>query len=318
MWHYTTAVGLHGILTSQQLWATDILYLNDAEEFTGFFDQKLMPILKEGIRKAIKKASTTPDGLNHIEFYGSLEEAENKISEDMLNALRSTSLQFQAYVTSFCVPSNKNYDDGILSQWRGYGTDGGYAIVFDTSGLNKLLEEEEKEYFYSFAHWGDVDYFDGESDAYEEALEWESIIRETAANIAFEADSSIFEEKVSAFFQPILSLATRHKHGGFHEESEVRITAFTSTNDKPPEDAREVGDNRKKKTISFRPYNGMLVPYISLFERLNGNAARLPINKIIVGPHPDKLKRKKSVEKLLDQLEIEAIVVTSEIPYLGL
>ena len=184
--------------------------------------------------------------------------------------------------------------------------------------LQKLLGEEEKAYFYSFAHWGNVDYFDDESNAYEEVLEWENIIRETAADIAFEPDPNVFKEKVGAFFQPILALATRHKHGGFREESEVRITVFTTKNDNPPEDAREAGDNRKKKPICFRPHNGMLVPYISLFERIDAEVARLPIRKIIVGPHPDKLKRQKSVEKLLDQLNIEAIVETSKIPYLGL
>ncbi len=149
-------------------------------------------------------------------------------------------------------------------------------------------------------------------------LEWESIIHEKEDSIVFEPDTNVFEGKVMAFFEPILALATRHKHGGFREEAEIRITVVTSANDQLPDDAIEPGDNRQKKTICFRPHNGMLVPYISLFERLDDEISKLPIKKVIVGPHPDKLKRKKSIEKLLDQLQINATVVMSEIPYLGL
>ncbi len=33
LWHYTTAEGLKGILSSQTLWVTDYRYLNDSSEF---------------------------------------------------------------------------------------------------------------------------------------------------------------------------------------------------------------------------------------------------------------------------------------------
>jgi len=44
---------------------------------------------------------------------------------------------------------------------------------------------------------------------------------------------------------------------------------------------------------------------------------KLPIKSIIVGPHPDKIKRKKAVELLLGQHGISAEVMISEIPYLS-
>ena len=59
------------------------------------------------------------------------------------------------------------------------------------------------------------------------------------------------------------------------------------------------------------------MPYIKLFERAKGEEVTLPIKRIVVGPHPDKYKRQKSVRMLLDQLGIEAEVVVSSIPYIG-
>jgi hypothetical protein len=54
-YHYTTATGLKGIVESQQLRATNISYLNDAEEHTGFFDRRLTQILEIPIREAVEE-----------------------------------------------------------------------------------------------------------------------------------------------------------------------------------------------------------------------------------------------------------------------
>lgn len=311
LWHYTTATGLQGIITSQHLWATDISYLNDAEEFTGFFDRKLPLILIESFRMAAEEISTTSDGLNYIDSLGGPEEVASTNSRALSDALRLVTMTFQVYVTSFCRPTSKNPEDGLLSQWRGYGPDGGYAIVFDTNDLETLLSKEEKSFSYSFIHWGDVDYHDDE-DSHEETLEWIATTQETARKFILEPDSNKQKKLIEAFFRPILSLTTRHKHSGFREESELRIVAIG-----PPANAPEESDNRPKKPVSFAPRNGILVPYISLFKGLDDRKCKLPIRKVIVGPHPEKLKRKYAVEKLLDQVGIEAEVVVSDIPYLG-
>ena len=313
LWHYTTALGLHGILTSQQLWATNILYLNDAEEFTGFFDRKLLCILKEGVREGIAEALKTTEGVNFISTAGGPEALEENLSNGLLGSLRSNTLNLKAYVTSFCcTPQTLDSDDGLLSQWRGYGSDGGYAIVFDTQGLYELLRDEQRRFFYSYVHWGDVDYYDGDAvtgASHEEKLNWEAAILKTVASIVHERNRN----PVEALYEPILSLSTLHKHRGFREECEVRIAAMTL----PREHTRKAGDNRLEKAVHFTPRSGLLVPYIALFERPTGEVAKLPIRKIIVGPHPEKLKRQKAVEMLLDQLGIEAEVVPSDIPYLG-
>lgn len=46
LFHYTTADGLLGILTKQNLWATDVLYLNDASEFR-YADELIVEAIKK-------------------------------------------------------------------------------------------------------------------------------------------------------------------------------------------------------------------------------------------------------------------------------
>lgn len=311
LWHYTTGPGLHGILTSQQLWATNILYLNDAEEFTGFFDHKLLALLKEGVRDGLEARKSSGEVIRAIDDAGGIEGFVNIFSSQFLDNLRTNTLNLKAYIASFCyTPSAPGSEDGLLSQWRGYGVDGGYAIVFDTQGLNDLLHEEKNRFFYSYGCLSAVDYHDCDTGELEEARDWENAIRKTVAHIIHKQPQNPAE----ALYEPIVSLATRHKHRGFREECEVRIAVVPLPRDNP----RKAGDNRPEKQVYFnKQRGGGLVPYIALFERTTGEAAKLPIKKIIVGPHPEKLKRQKAIEMLLDQLEIEAKVEVSDIPYIG-
>ena len=315
VWHYTTASGLQGILTSQQLWATDIFYLNDAEEFSGFFDRKLLQILEGAVSDGIGSVGKTAEGIKNINAAGGPEVVLRNLPGQLRDILRETTLKLEPYVASFCIPPEEDGEDGLLSQWRGYGPDGGFAIVFDTSALNKMLLEEWQRYFYTFGHMGNVDYFvdDPKEVKHAETLKWENDIRDIVASMITERNLHLAER----LFEPILCLATRHKHRGFREESEVRISAVTSMIGISQDEARAPGDQRPMKPVHFTLRGGILVPYIALFERPAGEKAKLPIKKIVVGPHPEKTKRQKAIEKMLGQLDIAAKVVTSDIPFLG-
>lgn len=319
LWHYTTANGLYGILTSQVLRATNIFYLNDDDEFKGFFDNKLFDLLWRDVNKGARHALISPKKRKIIESHGGVESFTEYVTRNLHLSIKNVTHEMDAFVASFCSPSGNNISDGLLSQWRGYGRDGGYAVVFDTQGLKQLLEGEMSRYLYSFSHWGDVDYFYKDSDRYEEVVEWESIVSESAEDLVFEGDEEKFQEKAMVLFEPILALATRHKHGGFSEEKEVRMTMIPVTEDEVLEKDLRESETKIKKGIQYRIRNGMLVPFINLFENTSTDADidGLPITKIIIGPHPDREKRKKSIESMLKQLNINADVFISEIPYLG-
>lgn len=316
LWHYTTGAGLRGIIESQTLWASSIHFLNDAEEFSGFFDRKFRHLVYEGVLQALDQGSKTEEGRALIARMGGSKSAESQLIQVLHQAVRTATLNLNAYVVSFChTETGSNTEDGLLSQWRGYGFEGGYAIVFSAEGLNALLKQEQNNYIYAFGHWGNVDYHDYDETAqtkHPETQAWEQKVISAIAEKSLQSESGLANE----LFEPIMCLATRHKHRGFREEREVRISLLElGVTDIAT--AHEQGDKRLAKPVSYHVRNGMLVPYVALFERPDGVKASLPIEKIVVGPHPDKVKRKRSIEILLAQNNITAPVVVSDIPYIG-
>jgi hypothetical protein len=48
-----------------------------------------------------------------------------------------------AYITCFCKPTGEeDFHHGLLSQWRGYGSDGGYALHFSRKKLLAAIERQ--------------------------------------------------------------------------------------------------------------------------------------------------------------------------------
>ena len=115
IYHYTTQVGPLGIIENKELWATKILYMNDASEFSSVFS----------ISKSILQTSleTIPDP------------SQQTIIQLMLthaNAVQDVNV----CVVCFCKKRN------LLSQWRGYSSSSyGYFIGFDTNELARLAKK---------------------------------------------------------------------------------------------------------------------------------------------------------------------------------
>jgi hypothetical protein len=113
--------------------------------------------------------------------------------------------------------------------------------------------------------------------------------------------------------QHITSLSTRCKHRGFEEEREVRLIVS--------EPSAAIGpDPEKTSNLPYRVVRnyirgGATVPCIHLFE--DQKLKTLPINRVIVGPHPDKRERGKAVKLLLQSNGINSEVVFSDTPYRG-
>lgn len=102
IYHYTTIEGLVGIISGSSLWLSDVMYLNDKDEFLHGFR-----VLESEFYK-IKKAKSQ-----------SLHQA-NVFIESMMVACRQRA---RVYSCSFCEGGD------ILSQWRGYAN-GGVSIGF--------------------------------------------------------------------------------------------------------------------------------------------------------------------------------------------
>lgn len=70
-------------------------------------------------------------------------------------------------------------------------------------------------------------------------------------------------------------------------------------------------------TIAQTEINHDKRDFIKKSAALTTAAAIMPIKEIVVGPHRDKLRRQQAVQMLLEELEIQAEVRVSDIPFLG-
>lgn len=114
LWHYTNWSSLVSILTSKEIWASHVAYLNDVDEL----NVALVEIKRQ------------------IESFSKLDEDVRLMGMKVLEEM-----QLHPYfITSFCASSD------LLSQWRGY-TDGvtGIAIGFDKSILRGAIYTKDLE-----------------------------------------------------------------------------------------------------------------------------------------------------------------------------
>jgi len=333
LYHYTTTNGLKGIIENQTLWATHHAHLNDHQEIIHFknrLPEIIEPAVEEIIQIGLNAIGLNNDGTDKKDK--SSREAANSIVDHLYNTTfvgRNGKPPFaEPYFTSFCTVDQNWKDEkrdtvpkhGLLSQWRGYGKNGGYAIVFDTRKIEELLKEEnEKWHYQNSIYFCDILYSN---------VPDEQILNE------FESDENSIKQGVEKFlkalkngdnskgfgllYEAFCKCACRYKHWGFEEELEVRIIAIPAS-----QEVRKSAGNEKntllkpEKPINHFMRSATLVPHIDLFDKITIPRQKiLPIRRIIVGPHPDKEKRRRSVELLLQRNGLDSQVLISEIPYI--
>lgn len=109
LYHYTTADGLLGIVSTGTLWATGIRYLNDSSEYEYTLD-----IARDHI-ESVSKLIDQP--------------LHRALLEALLSALNVTEI-VAMYVACLSEHSDQ------LSQWRAYGRGAGYAVGISPQALS--------------------------------------------------------------------------------------------------------------------------------------------------------------------------------------
>jgi len=116
LFHYTSQAGLLGILGSNEIWATEIRYLNDSSEYFIALDHAVDLIYKDYIHLANKAARRR---IEHL--LRPIRELEN---------------------LAICVCSFSEKDD-LLSQWRAYASSpGSYSIGLDSKHLSRIAAQQ--------------------------------------------------------------------------------------------------------------------------------------------------------------------------------
>lgn len=314
--HYTTAAGLAGIVSSSSVWASHAAFLNDAEEMKHFFDVRLFDIAFAEALEYANEVAHSPDAAKEMEADGGIVEIARKEAAALTAQLRSSILSFNhPYIFSMSAAHDPRVSrSGLLSQWRGYGADGGYALVFDTVGFDNLLQLEGHAFLYQHAQWGDVHYHGiNIQPSIEDVAEAEAVVRIGLARMIRGRTAAELPED---FYEKISSLSCLYKHWGFSEEHEVRVIAIPFR-DEIAAQARAEGEAKLPRQPKTFLRSGIPVPYLELFAQLPGTPPRLPIKRVIVGPHREKTLRAEAVRVLLAANGYAAEVVCSETPYIG-
>jgi hypothetical protein len=129
LYHYTTPVGLIGIVEDKGLWATDVEFVNDAQE---------LRFGREELGKALlEKANELSPAGSSATVAGGPDESRATVMRSVADHLEPGGIFLRkpahsVYVACFCEEGD------LLSQWRAYGPSGGYAIGFRTSNLRAM------------------------------------------------------------------------------------------------------------------------------------------------------------------------------------
>lgn len=312
LYHYTNMEGLLGILKSENLWATNYKFLNDSLEMKLFMDTRFPHILYPHILAEYEDIILE----KNYEIISKEETLESITKHDTDVAIASlfNALNDQIYITSFCGEPADDYikENGLLSQWRGYGMDGGAAIVFKANELEDKLRAEANQYAHGYLSLCDIVYEGNEERFNSELKEHiDATARYIKNMVQGVHGSQKHEETLIDGYSPFLSCISRYKHKGFSEENEVRIVSHLIKGDEYQKSIAE--EKRAEKEVHYREKKGEQIPFIKLFD--TAIKQPLPIKKIIVGPHREKEKRAIMLRTLLSHTNIK--VEVSDIPYVS-
>lgn len=305
LYHYTTAQGLEGILKSQSLWATNYRFLNDYTEVV-LFKNKMLETLIPRMEEYFKQLDQNVLNKSFLEKKGGIEKCAEAQARDLANRMYE-GIEHEIFITSFSALNPHDpfvNENGLLSQWRSYGKDGGYAIVFDTKKLDMLRTQEIQKFSYTGGYSATVVYSDDCSE-FEKEL---AISRETVMSFCSALCDTILNKPTFLDdwegYKAFITCIGRYKHHGFKEENEIRIVMVPVSTEQNEEAIKEGKYSQPSSTIKPRKCfirNGTFIPYIDLFseQKKEDSNFRLPIDKVIVGPHKDKELRKESLKILL-------------------
>lgn len=302
LYHYTTGDGLIGILQNKKIWATNVGYMNDSEEFI----QGAKALRREAESRFSLRYDNpeNPDPISR----------EDRILEALVNRLDSIieGKSFRAFVACF----SGCEDD--LAQWRGYsGAQSKFSIGFDGERLGEMANSlthsrdgNNRRFLRCFL-----------APAIYKRHQQKHLVRrmvdfildqfprdEDAAD--FEYDVDYDASWIDAYMKTGALALALLKNDRFDQEREWRLVVIPSNNDH----------------VKFRNRASMLTPYLEI--SLEGietqsnpslNNAEVPMRNLWVGPSTHMTENAVAAKMLLDRPEYRHIAIKkSSVPYRNL
>jgi hypothetical protein len=272
LFHYTTAAGLLGILQDANIWATDLRFLNDAQE--SIYARDIVVGAVEGMENPVRNPShfAHENGENAIEEYA-------RYQELVLRGLKGS--EFGVYVACFCESGD------LLSQWRGYGRDHGYAIEITKEALRDSV--------------GGMPTYSPATGLFKVQYGLDAANEISGKAIEEMAGYNLNHPGVKAHFSAmaISSMLAQVKHPGFTEEEEWRLVVGLEVVGAP---------TSGPGATLFRATPMAIVPYLKIPLRCES------IVSIRVGPGENAEVRASGIRRILTTLGSSATVTHSEVP----
>lgn len=313
LWHYTDLDGFRGIVTSKQIYATSVRYLNDKEEF----EHGLM-LAKRLLLEMLPEEEADPPLVRQL-VSGTFEDIFSR------GALSPENLSL--FTASFTLNGDQ------LSQWRGYSKgSAGVCLGFDFSGVRKFTAPETPVVFAPCVYRGEdkenllrhsmTFYVEPVLELAMATADMPTVlhsleemakarpdqsreqIKETYFDQVEERRKKALPEAVAELSMRLLYLMALLKHSAFEEEQEWRfVLPALAGMANPPE-------------IKFRSRSSTLVPYIE-FPLVGGETEDVfRLREVVLGPGSEDALAIASARAFLDSAGLKDVSVSrSHIPY---
>ncbi len=289
LYHYTTVEGLLGIVRSRSLWVSDVEFMNDAQELRFGRPELRAALVEQADRLCPPESEDSPDCSRATLLRSAAEHLDQP-------AGIFASRQWHAvYVACFCE------SEDLLSQWRGYGSSGGFAIGFRRSSLEALERAATPSLDERLATLlaGSQEVVERPSSprtptdirlakvAYgEEAVD--AVVDDVLRRIAEEPTTHPVAQGYYRSKTVLLPSLATIKHGAFREEREWRLIISASFGE---------------ASVEFRMAHLGVIPYVEL------PLPERAIVSVVVGPGEQSELRRHGVERLLDENGLEDVEV---------
>ena len=196
--HYTTIQVLESILSNNEIWFSNPLFMNDMDE----------------VRFGVVQGNALVIGSNEIAKACETQERAELFKQWFTTYFNQFANQHVLNTYVFCMSEHEKDDnDGLLSMWRGYGANGGgVAIVFDTAQINAV---ENSPLIIARVNY----------DTTEARLAWLNNLLSVFGGILRVGNIPTEKLRLAAYalFERIKLFALFTKHQGFKEEREWRV-----------------------------------------------------------------------------------------------
>ncbi len=261
-------------MASDELWFSNPLYMNDMEELRFGILEGAQAFRQHGL---IRSACNSPERYELL-----LNEFEHQLNRF------SNEHAFDTYVFCLSEHDSEKDTDGLLSMWRGYGSNGnGAAIIFDTAQMNYSEGSPLIISKVSYASQND-------------RRQWIGAKFTEFANLL--SKNNVPDDKlflpVHALFERIKIFSIFTKHRGFSEEREWRVVYLRERDATHKMDEMlhyAIGRNGIEPKLKFKikPIDGLTKDDFSL-EKI--------VYQIILGPSVSSPLAVSSVKRMLEKL----------------